>query len=173
MKRDGQDGKGEDGRALWAQVTQDVTPLRGRSAAPAPSAPVSSSRPRVHRVLPQETAPAASPEPASREIDRRTRQKFERGQMEIEAVLDLHGYGRDTAFEAVRGFIAQGRQAGLRCVLIITGKGRGGREGVLKASLAGWLEEPALRSLILDVAPARAKHGGGGAFYVLLRRVRV
>jgi DNA-nicking Smr family endonuclease len=35
-----------------------------------------------------------------------------------------------------------------------------------------WLEEPALRPMILAREPAQPRHGGAGALYVLLRRQR-
>ncbi|MEO0358755.1 MAG: Smr/MutS family protein, partial [Pseudomonadota bacterium] len=69
---------------------------------------------------------------------------------------------------------------GVRCVLVITGKGRAKldhgpipeRAGVLRRSLPMWLRQPPLAQAILDVTPAHQKHGGGGAFYVYLRRAR-
>ena len=59
---------------------------------------------------------------------------------------------------------------GHQCVLVITGKGRGG-EGVLRAQLPRWLSQPDLRPLVSRLAPAHARHGGSGAFYVFLREV--
>ncbi len=38
--------------------------------------------------------------------------------------------------------------------------------------LEGWLNEPATRPLVLACVPAQKRHGGQGAFYVLLRRSR-
>jgi DNA-nicking Smr family endonuclease len=56
-------------------------------------------------------------------------------------------------------------------VLIITGKGSMGT-GVLKRSLRPWLEAapPALRGRIHAIRPAEPRHGGNGAFYILLKR---
>jgi DNA-nicking Smr family endonuclease len=35
-----------------------------------------------------------------------------------------------------------------------------------------WLAAPPLNGRVLQVAPAHARHGGGGALYVYLRRLR-
>ena len=64
-------------------------------------------------------------------------------------------------------------------MLVITGKGRapdGGlqpqRHGILRHSVPHWLGAPPLAARILQVAPAHQRHGGGGAYYVYLRRRR-
>ena len=44
------------------------------------------------------------------------------------------------------------------------------RHGVLRHSLPHWLAAPPLAGRVLQVASAHQKHGGGGAFYVYLRR---
>ena len=72
---------------------------------------------------------------------------------------------------------------GVRLALIITGKGKRSREadnsyyteqdtGILKRSLITWVEKSNIWPTILDIVPAHAKHGGGGAFYVYLRKSR-
>ena len=69
---------------------------------------------------------------------------------------------------------------GLRLILIITGKGRNTedydvipkRRGVLKATVPNWLAMEPLSSKILQITNAHVKHGGGGAFYVYLRKKR-
>jgi DNA-nicking Smr family endonuclease len=40
----------------------------------------------------------------------------------IQAQLDLHGYRRDQAREALGEFLRQSRRRGLRCVRVIHGK---------------------------------------------------
>lgn len=175
----GRKDKGEDsedrneGEALWQLVVQDVTPMRDREVPPKKAALLGSSKPKKAAggpVLLRPAAPVPAPAP-SRDIDRRTLQKLERGQMEIEAVLDLHGHSQAQAHDALTAFIAQSFGRGLRCVLVITGKGRMSG-GVLRNALSGWLDAPTLAAYVLKVAPAKGKHGGGGAFYVYLRRAR-
>ena len=45
-------------------------------------------------------------------------------------------------------------------------------QGRLRRLLADWLHEAQFRSLVSGYQPAHPKHGGGGAFYVRLRRIR-
>jgi DNA-nicking Smr family endonuclease len=56
-------------------------------------------------------------------------------------------------------------------VPIITGKGERG-EGVLRQALPRWLAEAPNAGRILALEQAQARHGGAGAFYVLLRKAR-
>jgi DNA-nicking Smr family endonuclease len=154
---------------LWDLAMQDVTPLVGRDS----MADLKPLPPKI-RVKNRASAPVmASPYLPSqaRDLDKSTQKKLSRGEMQIEAVLDLHGYTQDDAYAALNPFILQAYHAGLRCVLVITGKGRDGA-GVLKSRLQDWLDSPLLRPVVLQVKPAQAKHGGGGAFYVLIRRAR-
>lgn len=91
--------------------------------------------------------------------------------MDIEAVLDLHGHGQAEARETLISFLHRAYGQGVRCVLVITGKGKGGT-GVLRGRLPEWVDEPPLNAIVLTCAPSRQAHGGSGAFYVLLRRDR-
>jgi DNA-nicking Smr family endonuclease len=109
-----------------------------------------------------------------------------RGQLPIDARLDLHGWTQGEAHHALAGFIESAHAAGQRCLLVITGKGGrakthdaddphgggGAVPGVLRAAVPNWLNQPPLRPLILGFAGAQPKHGGSGALYVLLKRKR-
>ena len=86
---------------------------------------------------------------------------------------------QDDAHAALARFVAASRAMGRRCVLVITGKGRPPKNtigaeggGVLKQAVPRWLNEPSLRAQILAFATAQPKDGGGGALYVLLKRIR-
>ncbi len=116
-------------------------------------------------------------------LDKRNAQRLRRGQMAVDARLDLHGMTREAAHGALTGFIRGGAERGHRCVLVITGKGtlRGGDDagfmpnrsaGILRAEVPRWLGEADLKPLIVAWTPAVAKDGGSGALYVLLRRRR-
>lgn len=125
-------------------------------------------------------APPLSPPPPSRiagaaGLDRRTEDKLRKGRFEIDGRLDLHGLTLQDAHSQVTSYIRLQHAAGKRCLLIITGKGResnGLPKGQLRQNLPLWLEMPPLAPLILSVTPAQPRHGGQGAFYVLLRRQR-
>ena len=104
-------------------------------------------------------------------IDRANAERLKRGLHRIEARLDLHGMTQSEAHRALSAFVAGSRGVGRRCVLIITGRGHWqSGTGILKNLVPRWLDEPALRSHVLAIAPAQPHHGGPGATYLLLRR---
>jgi DNA-nicking Smr family endonuclease len=103
-------------------------------------------------------------------LDRRTAERLRRGQLEIEATLDLHGYRLEEARRALSRFIATSQASGRRCVLVVTGKGAPGSKETIRALVPRWLADGVTSTRVLAVAPARPKDGGGGALYVLLRK---
>lgn len=109
-------------------------------------------------------------------IDRSTANKFQKGKMQIDGRIDLHGMTQDVAHNALNAFIEESWRAGKRCVLVITGKGSRadeyGRTGLLRQRTPQWLSAPRLRNRILAINQAQIQHGGAGAFYVLLKRRR-
>ncbi len=113
-------------------------------------------------------------------IDKKTAQKFKRGEFKIERRLDLHGYTEDEAWDAVINFVKNAYIDNLRCILIVTGKGNPHpenedfmqRRGILKEKVPQWLNSRELRPLILSISYSQIKDGGDGALYVLLRRKR-
>ena len=104
--------------------------------------------------------------------DRRSFLKLKRGQFKIDGRLDLHGKSLEDAYLSLFNFLTQSQYHGFRCVLIITGKGYRNPSGVgrLKSKFPYWLNESPLRNLVLSTTIAQKKHGGEGAFYVLLRK---
>ena len=113
-------------------------------------------------------------------MDRKTNTRMKRGKLGPEARIDLHGMTVDRAHPALTGFILRAAHEGLRLVLVITGKGKDRdddgpipvRRGVLRHQVPHWLSVPPLSQLILQVTTAHASHGGGGAYYVYLKRLR-
>lgn len=89
----------------------------------------------------------------------------------VEATLDLHGLTKLDAYARVQQFITQQHRVGRRHVVIITGKGKNGEVGVLRAQLPHWLNESTLRPLISAFAHARPEKGGAGVTHVLLKKV--
>nr|WP_198980185.1 Smr/MutS family protein [Herbaspirillum sp. ASV7] len=94
--------------------------------------------------------------------------KLRRGNWVIQAQLDLHGYRRDQAREALGEFLRQSRRRGLRCVRVIHGKGLGSvnKEPVLKHKVRNWLAQ---KDEVMAFCQARAADGGAGALVVLLK----
>lgn len=113
-------------------------------------------------------------------MDRKAHTRLKRGKLKPEGRIDLHGMTQDRAHGVLTGFIMRAHREGLRLVLVITGKGRDRddddpiptRRGVLRHQVPHWLAVPPLGPLVLQVTPAHVRHGGGGAYYVYLRRSR-
>jgi DNA-nicking Smr family endonuclease len=160
-------------KALWGAATRDVRPLDPSAAlamtaaAPEPSAPVSENIVPLHP-----PRPAAPRVPGG--VDRTTIERLKRGHVTVEGRIDLHGMDQRAAHAALMGFVDTSHRAGKRALLVITGKGapsEGG--GVLRRNAPNWLTASPLAGRILTIQPAHVRHGGDGAFYVLLRRKRL
>lgn len=114
---------------------------------------------------------------SSFQTDAGTDRKLKQGRLKIDASIDLHGKTKFEAFRLLAEFIAAAYEDGCKCVLIITGKGSGPAEnkkspGVLKQIVPEWLGQPSFQQYVLKTTPAKPKHGGQGAIYVLLRKKR-
>jgi len=113
-------------------------------------------------------------------INGATQERLRRGLMEPDARIDLHGMTQQAAHRTLFTWLKSAHKSGHRLVLVITGKGNPKNDenapwmmsphGVLKQMVPRWLNEAELAPLIASVRPAHAKHGGGGALYVYLRK---
>jgi DNA-nicking Smr family endonuclease len=118
-------------------------------------------------------APPLAPPRRPGPVDSATLERLKRGQVNVDARIDLHGMDQRQAFAALMGFVDSSSRAGRRALLVITGKGslsQGG--GVLRRNVPHWLMSSPLSRRILTIAPAHTRHGGDGALYVMLRRPR-
>jgi DNA-nicking Smr family endonuclease len=149
-----------DERALWREAMRGVRRLDAVAAVPEPAP----SPPAKTRTLPPPEKPAPVPRHG---LDRRSAQRLKRGRTAIDDRLDLHGMTQSEAHRALAAFLAQAQKAGLRVVLVITGK-----SGVLFGAVPRWLGEGDNRGRVLASGRARPPHGGEGALYVFLRRKR-
>ena len=115
-----------DEQALWDYVTRNVKRPYGRTRTPPPASPspVKQQSPTTSRVE-KGAAQLSPPQPralvlgANDGIDRRTAQRFARGEMTIDARLDLHGLNLAQAESAVTSFIHRAAAADYRCVLVV------------------------------------------------------
>lgn len=107
-------------------------------------------------------------------LDTRLVRKLRAGAFARQAAVDLHGMKADEAAREVEAFVGRAVGEGLRCVLVVHGRGRNspGRAPVLKDRLTQWLTRGRLAKSILAFCTARGHDGGPGATYVLLRRKR-
>jgi len=105
-------------------------------------------------------------------LDPRLVRRLRRGEFSWQDYLDLHGMTVEEAKASVDGFLGKALRAGLRCVLIVHGRGRNslGQKPILKEKLKGWLSSGAHARSVLAFTTARPVDGGAGALYILLRR---
>ncbi|GGG78817.1 DNA mismatch repair protein MutS [Salipiger pallidus] len=113
-------------------------------------------------------------------MDSKAFTRMKRGKLVPEARLDLHGMTLDQAHPQLVRFILTSQMRGMRLVLVITGKGlredphdpMPRRRGVLKTQVPQWLRLPGVAQAVLQITEAHNRHGGGGAYYVYLRKRR-
>ncbi len=128
----------------------------------------------------QELATAKTPTDGSINMDKRKFQRLLKGKLEIDGTLDLHGLSAEHARLQLVHFVQSAHRSGSRLLLVITGKGsKSGYDefnrpkiGILKQGVPEWLRSGALSGVVLQVTQAHNRHGGGGAYYVYLRRKR-
>jgi DNA-nicking Smr family endonuclease len=174
---------GED--ALWKAATRNDKPLDRKDVLPPPEAPRPKRRHMAAPSAPEPDALAASTSPGSFEMDGNLASRLRRGQLPIDGTIDLHGMTLRQAEDRLNSYVAGALALGSRVILVVTGKGalppepherdympERPRPGAIRAQLPGWLERGPHAGHILAVQPAQPRHGGGGAFYVLLRRRR-
>lgn len=174
-------------RALWRKVA--------RTARPLPAGQVSAPRPigdETFSALFQRSTGGSVPVLNAGSVsgrtpaDRGAERKVRRGRVEIDARIDLHGETASRARQMLLAFLSRAAMKGHRVILVITGKGANARAedsrrfepwqpderslpGILRRSVPLWLAEPEFGVLVSGYAPAHARHGGAGAFYVMLR----
>ena len=187
----------QDELALWRKVTDQAKPLHSPNKAETPplEPPVAEGK-RPEKLGPVPLKPFLSPKPKTTHdlagpvekaiadtpvrMDKKAFKDLKRGKLTPEARLDLHGMTLDRAHPALIRFILDAQARGLRLVLVITGKGKNRddhgpipvRHGVLRHQVPQWLGMPSLSQAVLQISQAHQKHGGGGAYYVYIRRDR-
>jgi DNA-nicking Smr family endonuclease len=172
-------GRNGEDKGFWSAYAKGVEPLKKvpqdkRKAPPRQKVKI------AEKIKQEEKAAlSASPSPPVKtalvHLDRTLERNLKKGEVIIEARLDLHGMTQAEAHAALNAFMMKAVKARRKCVLVITGKGlggegRGGRDGVLKTNTPRWLAEPALAPHVLAIREAAPQHGGSGALYVLLRK---
>jgi DNA-nicking Smr family endonuclease len=180
---------------LWEEVTREVVPVkraRRKPRAMVASEPLrqggtsTSLKKSETPGLPPSPAADRHKQPAVQRLDGSTLRRLSEGKVEPEAKIDLHGMTQVQAHSRLVTFIHRAHAHGLRCVLVVTGKGSGhdrhdagptdwmhdGTRGVLRSLVPRWLAEGEMKRHVTGVAGAHVRHGGGGALYVYLRRVR-
>ncbi len=199
MRRKGKKLTSED-HEVWTKVVESIEPLR--KLAPAQTIPLQASTPLIktqprptvkpltriggglsggRTTVNLATDPMKEAEKHGKLMDRRNFDRLRKGKLRPDAKIDLHGMTVAQAHGSLTDFVFRSHASGKRLLLVVTGKGNSTRDeqgimptrrGVLRHSLPHWLSAPNIRPMILEITPAHAKHGGGGAYYVYLRRKR-
>ncbi len=196
-KKYGRRGLSAEERELWQKVVEKATPIR--AIRPIIDLPVATGKVAALAVrikvkpfkigqtaafeMPKYGLSANIDQPLARfsaSMDRRSFKRLKNGKLAVDGRIDLHGMTQDQAHPALVSFVVGSHAQGRRLLLVITGKGKPGRDdgifpvrrGVLKHLVPQWLALLPLMPLVLQVTQAHAKHGGSGAYYVYLRRRR-
>lgn len=195
MRRRPPRGLSAEERALWQKVAESATPMpqRPKKSEPVPPQKPKKAPPARPPIQGFAVGEKARPTPprhdllpglperliqAPVQMDRKNFDRMKRGKLSPEARIDLHGMTLAEAHPALINFVSRAHGSGKRLLLVITGKGRESddfapmpvRRGVLRHQVPHWLNTPPLGPLVLQIVPAHQKHGGGGAYYVYLRR---
>lgn len=169
--------------ALWNRLAGTATPLpetrrayhiAAASARPAPPKPFHAQGRKQAAPIADKQAKPAPPKRAlvpEARIDPNLRRRLQKNRQPIDATLDLHGMTAAQAQKSLTQFIMAQSAAGHKFVLLVTGKGAGGK-GVLRRLVPEWLNMAPLSPYIVAFGAAAVVHGGSGALYVHLRTKR-
>lgn len=157
-----------DDLALFRATVGEVNPLPQQNrieSNPPPRKPLLRNT-RIPEAIPDTLSDFAAGEPPDEYLgnglSRMMLRKLRRGHWSVQDRLDLHGLDSDAARRLLQEFLHEATQHGLRCVLIIHGKGM----AVLKQRTRHWLIQ---HPQVLVWCEAPPKDGGGGAVLALLR----
>ena len=143
-----------------------------------PNQKVSKTPTQKTRIGPKDIG-ARKATPVVRSVDSRTQRALKGGKRDPEQRIDLHGCTIREAEEELSEFFDGALRANLTLVLVITGKGYGsltltGRpKGLLNQFFPEWLNRSHYAKAVRHYQYAHNKHGGTGAYYVLLQTTRL
>ena len=112
-------------------------------------------------------------------LDASWEKKLTRTGIDPDFTLDLHGHSLAAAHSRLDHGLSLAMAQRARVVLVITGlpraaeaADRGDRRGAIRAKLIDWLAAGPHASRIAAVRGAHRRHGGAGAVYVILKRLK-
>jgi DNA-nicking Smr family endonuclease len=174
---------GED--ALFAKAMQGVAPVNGKgrdlSPPPLPSTPPAGADPAkaLREILEGRVEFALRHSDEYMEgfavgLDPLVMARLKAGRYSPEKHLDLHGMNARQAFDALTFFVKDAYQRTMRCVVVVTGRGRNSPDGVgvLRPMVQQWFCRDPFKRVVLAFCTALPADGGPGAFYVLLRKYK-
>ena len=180
--------------ALWAQVSESVTPVRGRKSLRIDTTimprairhPISvrgfdAPETNVQHHGAVKRKPTIFP---SNTLDANWDKRLARGMASPDFTIDLHEHSAAQAHARLEGGLALAVAHGARIVLLITGKARHDSalshnprlppttRGVIRASVQDWIAGSRWNAHIAAIRNAHPRHGGAGALYLILKRPR-
>jgi DNA-nicking Smr family endonuclease len=167
---------GDSERGDFADALPGVRPLAGRKPLRPPPqppdlAPASRNRSTPRRLLVESSGEALAAR--ADDVSRAQLAKLRRGDPPPEREVDLHGLSARDAERRLAAELAEADLAGVRCLLVIHGRGIHSQAGaVLRDALPGWLARSPHAERLMAFATAPRSLGGPGATLVLLRRAR-
>ena len=95
--------------------------------------------------------------------------------------IDLHGYTLDEANKTIENFIIKAFSENINKLIVVTGKGLHSENendpyvskdlGILKYSVPEFItNNTSLMNMINEITDAKIEDGGGGAFYIFLKK---
>ena len=105
-------------------------------------------------------------------LSQKIMKRLKKGQFPIQDYIDLHGLTKQEAEIRMRDFLLKSQQLGLRCVLVVHGRGLNSENHipVLKERLPIWLTRGPTKKFVMAFSTAMPYDGGTGAIYILLRK---
>ena len=95
--------------------------------------------------------------------------------------IDLHGYTLEEANKSIENFITKSYEDGINKLIVVTGKGLHSQNekdpyvsknlSILKYSVPEFISNNrSLMKIIYEIQDAKIEDGGGGAFYIFLKK---
>lgn len=172
----------DEEKALLKRAMKDVTPLGKSPPSPACRRGARGESLSISRAKPPVTTEIHLSDYYENAVDAETTLSYKKpdfpknrfldlksGSIRFEDKLDLHGLTIDTARTELCNFLNLAKHRGIRCVLIIHGKGRQAHNPpLLKNHVNNWLKQ---LPDTLAFHSALPKHGGAGAVYVYIKKL--
>jgi DNA-nicking Smr family endonuclease len=168
-------------QGLWHQVATTIKPIKGRKLLAMPVTVLAKLG-----AQPLKAAPPVSPKrPLTQartmgdSLDGAWERKLAKGLVHTDMTIDLHGETQSTAHRRLEAGLAHAMHRQARVVLLITG--RPARDnprlpptsrGVIRASVIDWIKASSYAGRVAAIRNASPRHGGLGAFYIILRQVK-
>ena len=110
--------------------------------------------------------------------------KYQKNKNQKIRSIDLHGYTLEEANKTIEDFINKAFSENINKLIVVTGKGlhsENGKDpyvskdlGILKYSVPEFItNNVSLMNMINEITDAKVEDGGGGAFYIFLKKNKI